>query len=108
MPKQPKRKVKDSDDMIATARDQFQQCLDASTDNRRTALEDIKFAREGIQWPEDIRKKREIAGKPCLTINKLPSFIRQVVNDQRQNKPSIRCIRQTAGRISRRLKSSPA
>jgi hypothetical protein len=90
MPKQPKRKVKDSDDMIATARDQFQQCLDASTDNRRTALEDIKFAREGIQWPEDIRKKREIAGKPCLTINKLPSFIRQVVNDQRQNKPSIK------------------
>lgn len=90
MPKQPKKKVEGGDDKIAAAREQFQQCLDASVDNRRAALDDIRFAREGIQWPEDIRRQREIEGRPTLTINKLPAFIRQVVNDQRQNKPSIK------------------
>ena len=36
-----------------------------------------------------MRKEREDDGRPCLTINKLPAFIRQVVNDARQNKPAI-------------------
>ena len=54
------------------------------------ALEDLKFARLGEQWPEQIRKQREIDGRPVLTINKMPSFIRQVVNDSRQNRPQIK------------------
>jgi len=29
---------------------------------------------------------------PCLVINRLPSFIRQVVNGARQNRPSINVI----------------
>jgi hypothetical protein len=39
---------------------------------------------------ELIRKQRELDGRPCLTVNKLPAFIRQVVNDARQNKPAIK------------------
>jgi hypothetical protein len=63
---------------------------DAESHNRETGKDDIVFAREGIQWPEKIAKQREDEGRPCLTINKLPAFIRQVVNDARQNKPSIK------------------
>jgi len=37
------------------------------------------------------KRQREIDGRPCLTINKLPAYIRQVVNDSRQNKPAIKC-----------------
>ena len=63
--------------------------MSAETENRATALDDMRFARLGEQWPEDIKNKRERSGRPCLTINRMPSFIRQVVNDARQNKPAI-------------------
>lgn len=78
------------DDLLKEAREAFSQCQDAEKDNRQTALDDIRFAREGIQWPDKIAKQREDEGRPCLTINKMPAFIRQVVNDARQNKPSIK------------------
>ena len=60
------------------------------SENRDAALEDIRFARLGEQWPEKIRKDRQQEGRPCLTINRLPTFIRQVVNDGRMNKPQIK------------------
>jgi hypothetical protein len=51
----------------------------------------LRFSRLSDQWPDAIRKQRDREQRPCLTINKLPAYIRQVVNDSRQNKPSIRC-----------------
>ena len=80
----------ETDDLLREAREAFQRASDVENDNRQTALEDIRFARAGEQWPAGIVKQRQIEGRPCLTINKLPAFIRQVVNDARQNKPSIK------------------
>src|SRR5262245_40761574 len=37
-----------------------------------------------------MRRAREIEARPCLTSNKLPAFLHQITNDQRQNKPSIK------------------
>jgi hypothetical protein len=51
--------------------------------------DDIDFSRMGKQWPEQQAKQREIDGRPCLTFNKLPSFMRQVTNEARMNKPAI-------------------
>lgn len=79
-----------ADDEIASIREAFERCREAEQDNRERGLADLRFARMGEQWPENIRKARETAGKPCLTINKMPSFIRTVVNDARQNKPEIK------------------
>lgn len=62
---------------------------DAWSDTSKSALDAFRFARLGEQWPERIRRDRELEGRPCLTINRLPAFIRQVVNDARQNKPAI-------------------
>lgn len=80
----------DNDALLAEARRMFELCEEAESENRATALEDIKFARLGEQWPDDIAAQRKQEGRPCLTINKMPAFIRQVVNDARQNKPSIK------------------
>lgn len=80
----------ETDDLLREAREAFQRASDVENDNRQTALEDIRFARAGEQWPAEVIKQRQIEGRPCLTINKLPAFIRQVVNDARQNKPSIK------------------
>jgi len=85
-----KSKRSSDDDLLKQAREAFERCADAEKMNRATAKDDIKFAREGIQWPEKISAQREAEGRPCLTINKMPAFIRQVVNDARQNKPAIK------------------
>jgi hypothetical protein len=85
-----KKPASDDDDLLAEAREAFGRCEDAERDNRQTALDDIRFARAGEQWPEDILKQRQTEGRPALTINRLPTYIRQVVNDARQNKPSIK------------------
>lgn len=79
-----------TDDLLKEGREAFEACQSAENTNRKTALDDIKFAKLGDQWPEEIRAEREKTFRPCLTINKLPAFIRQVVNDARQNKPSIK------------------
>lgn len=78
-------------DILEEAKEDFALCEDAEEDNRRLWLADMKFARLGEQWPEETRNKRDREGRPCLTINRLPSFIRQVTNDARQNKPAIKC-----------------
>jgi hypothetical protein len=82
--------AKDDAELIATALEEFKECYEAEDDNRQEALDDIRFARLGEQWPLNIRQQRQLEGKPCLTLNTLPSFIRQVVNDSRQNKPAIK------------------
>ena len=78
-----------ADDVMQDARERFRMSEDGSAHIREQALEDIAFGRLGEQWPEAIRLRRQREERPCLTINRLPSFIRQVVNDARQNKPSI-------------------
>lgn len=72
------------------ALEDFKLCQDAEAHNRKTGLEDLTFARLSDQWSQEDREKRRLDGRPCLTINKLPAFIRQVVNDGRQNKPAIK------------------
>lgn len=86
--KKPSKKT--DSELLSDALKQFKLCQDAEDENRADALDDLKFARLGEQWPDTIKKKRENQGRPCLTINRMPAFIRQVVNDSRQNKPTIK------------------
>jgi hypothetical protein len=86
-------------DFLATARARFKQAIDATSLSRQSELDDLRFAAgspdNGFQWPDQIRNARisdTNGARPCLTINKLPQHIRQVTNDQRQNRPSIKVI----------------
>lgn len=83
---------KTSDSVIHEALERFEESQDGSDYNRQAYYDDIGFARMGNQWPEKVKKQREEEGRPCLTINKMPSFVRQVVNDARQNKPGIKVV----------------
>lgn len=76
--------------LLTEARKVFARAQEREQDNRDNWLADVKFARLGEQWPEAIRKQRADEGRPCLTLNRLPAFIRQVTNDARQNTPSIK------------------
>jgi hypothetical protein len=81
-------------DILADARDFLARAESSESTNRKTWRDDVKFARLGEQWPEKIRAQRELERRPCLTINKLGPVIRQVVNDARQNRPSIKVLPQ--------------
>lgn len=62
---------------------------DADSNNRMEALEDLKFA-AGDQWPVEIQNSRNLEARPCLTINKIDSYVRQVTNQQRQQRPRMK------------------
>ena len=79
------------DDILRDAREAFERVQAHEAEIRKEARDDLRFARLGEQWPEKVRRDRELDGRPCLTINRLPAFIRQVVNDARLNKPAIVC-----------------
>lgn len=82
-------KAKSDRDIIDEASKRFALVSDAESEIRRLALEDLKF-RKGEQWPDAIEQERARDGRPCLVINKVPQFVNQITNDQRQNRPSIK------------------
>lgn len=84
-----KTKKKAAADLIKECRDLIKYVEETDGDNRGNAIDDLEFL-IGEQWPEDIARARDLDGRPRLTINTLPTYLRQVTNDQRQNKGSIK------------------
>lgn len=84
---------KDSDEAILKeARERFALCVEESANERSRMKEELRFS-AGQQWPDEIRNARENdpnGARPCLTMDKIGQYRRQVVNDARQNKPSIK------------------
>lgn len=72
------------------ALERFELCNSADAQNREDQRDDIKFVKMREQWPEAVLKHRTEAGRPCLVVDQLGSVCRQVVNDARLNKPSIK------------------
>lgn len=77
-------------DILEEAREEFNLASEHETENRDAWLDDVRFSRIGDQWPQSVKRQRQLEGRPCLTFNRMPAFIRQVVNDARQNKPAIK------------------
>ena len=80
---------KTDEDPLQEIRDRYKEAEEYWSDNRSAALEDIRFG-AGEQWPEEIVAQREKDQRPCLVVDKLNQYIRQIVNDGRQNRPSIK------------------
>lgn len=74
--------------VLQRALKRMDRCMQAESENRKQALDDLKFYK-GDQWPADVAAQRNFDQRPCLTINKLPTFVNQVTNDVRQNRPAI-------------------
>ena len=79
-------------DLLKEALDGFEKTAEHDAHNRKAWEDDVDFALLENQWPERVRRDRELEGRPCLTVNKLVSMGRQVVNDARRNKPGIRVL----------------
>ena len=89
-------------DVMATMRHRMQMGMAALSDSREDELDDLRFMAGSPdnqwQWPADVLATRgavqgqTINARPCLTINKLPQHVRQVTNEQRQNRPAGKVI----------------
>lgn len=75
-------------DFMGRARKQYQTGMAATAQLREKQLDDLKFV-ASEQWdPKDVAD-RKIDQRPCLTINRIPQFINQVVNAARQSRPAV-------------------
>ena len=74
--------------ILERARKRFDTCVSAESENRTAGLEDLKF-KAGDQWPASIAAQRNNDHRPCNTVNKIPTFVKQIVNEQRQSRPAI-------------------
>ncbi len=75
-------------EVLRIARKRYERAITAEATNRGAALDDLKF-KNGDQWDESAKARRLAERRPCLTVNKMKTFVHQVTNDQRQNRPSI-------------------
>ena len=83
-------------------RHRFTMAMSAYSESREDELDDLRFMAGSPdnqwQWPADVLATRgsvqgqTINARPCLTINKLPQHVRQVTNEQRQNRPAGKVI----------------
>ena len=78
-------------EQLKAAREEFKKAIEYWSDDRTAALDDIKF-RSGEQWPEEIITARERDKRPALVLDKLSQYVRQIVNDGRQNRPAIKVL----------------
>ena len=78
------------EEVLRHAREAFECSRAWWSDNHRKRRPISRSPVLGVSGTKRIRRQRELEHRPCLTFNKMPAFIRQVVNDARQNKPAIK------------------
>ena len=77
-------------EVLGEAVERFERVLSDDQDNRNNQKADTLFVYSpGEQWPDDVRSTRKAWNELCLEFNQLKQFVKQVVNDQRQNRPGV-------------------
>ena len=78
-------------DLLKTALKRFDIAEEADTEFRRLFKEDLEFV-GGSQWLPLAKQQRTESSRPCFTIDRINPALRQIVNEQRQNKPRIEVL----------------
>lgn len=74
-------------DLLVRVRQRYKVMVDADDENRRNALEDLKFLHvPGEQWDPAMKRRR--GKRPCYEFNKLRITAKRVINDMRANRPA--------------------
>jgi hypothetical protein len=72
-------------ELLDLAHERFKLCQQYEQDWRTRATEELNFVDKLQHWTD--AEKKERAGRPCLTFDRIGPSIDQVVNDARQNPP---------------------
>lgn len=90
--KQEKQDIQDKDNLVAEMRKRHSEYNTAEQHNIDAALLDLKVLVGEQHWDETVENERKTDGRPCLVVNQLPVFTRQVIGDQRQSRPATQII----------------
>ncbi|WP_296193666.1 MULTISPECIES: portal protein [unclassified Psychrobacter] len=83
----------DKKDILQSMRDFRKRAEDYWHDIYEQAADDIEFCvNKEAQWDAAARLAREKSGRPCITINKIASFVHQQTNALRANKMTLNAI----------------
>lgn len=98
----PNSSKNNSENILTIARSRMTMAISAFSETRESELDDLRFYAGSPdnqwQWPADVLQTRgavqgqTINARPCLTINKLPQHVKQITNEQRMNRPSVKVI----------------
>lgn len=81
-------------EVVVEAHERFERCQNWESTARARWLDDLKFANgdslNQYQWPNSIRRERDVDERPCLTINKTRQHNLHIKNDAKKNKPAIK------------------
>lgn len=92
MKEEPKKEKEVEEKAGARARTFLKLFIDSDDGERALKLADLKMLNGDIEehWFPGVMEARK--GRPSLVINKIPQFVKQVCNEQRQNSPQIKII----------------
>lgn len=89
------------DPVITEAKHRWDRCSEWESPSRERFIDDLRFANgdsdNGFQWPNAIRRSREVDSKPCLTMNIIRQHNLQISNAARKNKSTIKILPQGNG-----------
>ncbi len=80
------------DEFLALARKRFAAAAEDEKELRAKFVSDLKFASPDgdDQWDPQLKMQREQAGRPAMAFPRCHTFVQQVSNEARQNKPQIK------------------
>lgn len=80
------------DSFLGTARERLRMAAEEEKHLREAFLSDLRFASPDgdRQWDEKVKADRIGAGRPCMSFPRCHTFVQQVANEARQNKPQIK------------------
>lgn len=82
-----------ADDLLRDARELYDDDYAADQEWRDEAEIDLRYMSGGRgQWSDADWQARQSDGRPCLTLNRFPQYVRQIVNDARIRTPNIRVL----------------
>lgn len=89
-----KKKAKKELPLWERAKKCLEDYQEREADNIKRAEDAIRF-RAGEQWPEPLKRSREDqyqdgGPRPCPVMDKTDQYVRQIVNEERQNRAAIR------------------
>jgi hypothetical protein len=83
------RKLTDKEALLMRVRERYKVMSEADDENRKLAMEDIKFVNvPGAQWDANMLKER--GDRPAFEFNKLRINGKRLINEIRANRPQIK------------------
>lgn len=81
------------DEVVNEAHNRFKRCAERESIARERNIEDLKFAEgdsdNGYQWPNTIRRARDVDARPCLTLNVVRQHNFQIINAMKRSRRGV-------------------